>query len=386
MERVYLDYNATTPLRPEVLAAMTRSLRDCGGNPSSVHAHGREARKALDEARQRVASILGVKPTEVVFTGSGSEADNLAILGAAAARAPGKNHLVTVRTEHPAVRNAVRRLERGGCKATWLDVDREGLVDPAVVRQAVRPETFLVSVMMANNETGTVQRIRAIGEAIRATGSLFHTDAVQAIGKVPVDPVALGVDMLAGAAHKFFGPKGVGFLYVREGIDLAPVVEGGGQEHGLRSGTENVAGIVGMATALDLAITNLPAWGARMAGLRRDLLARLRAAIPDLVLNGPAEGGLPNTLNVSAVGAPSDQMVMNLDLEGISVSAGSACHSGAIEPSAVLAAMGVPREAAVSALRLSLAPETTEAEVARAAEAIARIAARLRGVASRVTP
>lgn len=385
MERVYLDYNATTPLRPAVLEAMTRSLRDCGGNPSSVHAPGREARKALDEARQKVASHLGAKSSEVVFTGSGSEADNLAILGAAATRAPGKNHVVTVRTEHPAVRNAVRRLERSGCKATWLDVDRAGLVDPAAVRQAMRPETFLVSAMMANNETGTVQRIRDIAEAIRATGVLFHTDAVQAIGKLPVDPVALGVDMLAGAAHKFFGPKGVGFLYVREGIDLAPVIEGGGQEHGLRSGTENVAGIVGMAAAFEIAVTNLPAWGARMAALRRELLARLRAAIPDLHLNGMADGGLPNTLNVSILGAPSDQMVINLDLEGISVSAGSACHSGAIEPSAVLAAMGVPREAAVSALRLSLAPETTEAEAVRAAEAIARIAARLRGLASRVT-
>ncbi len=379
MQRIYLDYNATTPLRPAVLEAMTRTLRDCGGNPSSVHWHGREARKAVDDARQQVAVLLRAKPSEVVFTGSGSEADFLAIVGAAETRHKGKDHLVTVKTEHPAVLKAARRLERRGVKVTFLDVDREGLVEPSAVRRAVTQETFLVSVMMAQNETGTIQRIHDIAEALRATGILFHTDAVQAAGKVPVDPNALGVDMLSLAAHKFFGPKGVGLLWVREGIDLAPVIEGGGQEHGLRSGTENVAGIVGLATALEVAVTNLSAWGPRMAALRKDLLVRLRAAIPDLVVNGQLDGGLPNTANVSIPGAPADQMVVNLDLEGISVSAGSACHSGAIEPSAVLSAMGVPREAAVSAIRLSLAPETTEGEVSRVAETIARVAARFRG-------
>lgn len=386
MQRIYLDYNATTPLRPAVLEAMTRTLRDCGGNPSSVHWHGREARKAVDDARHRVAALLGAKPSEVVFTGSGSEADFLALVGAAEVRAAGKDHLVTVRTEHPAVARAARRLERRGVKVTWLDVDREGRLEPSTVRRAVRKETFLVSVMMAQNETGTIQPIRDIAEALRATGVLFHTDAVQAVGKVPVAPNDLGVDMLSLAAHKFFGPKGVGLLWVREGIELAPVIEGGGQEHGLRSGTENVAGIVGLATALDIAVANLPAWGPRMAALRSDLLARLRAAIPDMLVNGQVEGGLPNTLNVSIPGAPGDQMVINLDLEGVSVSAGSACHSGAIEPSSVLVAMGVPREAALSAIRISLAPETTEEEVARAAEMIARVAERLRGRTSRVAP
>ncbi len=387
MQRIYLDYNATTPLRPAVLEAMTRVLRDCGGNPSSVHWHGREARKAVDDARHAVAWLLRARPSEIVFTGSGSEADFLAIVGAAELRAAGKDHLVTVKTEHPAVLKAVRRLERRGVKVTLLDVDREGLVDPGAVRRAVRKETFLVSVMMAQNETGTIQRIYDIAEALRATGVLFHTDAVQAVGKVPVDPNALGVDMLSLAAHKFFGPKGVGALWVREGIEIAPVIEGGGQEHGLRSGTENVAGIVGLATALEVAVTNLPAWGPRMASLRKDLLARLRAAIPDLVVNGQLDGGLPNTLNVSFPGAPGEQMVMNLDLEGISVSAGSACHSGAIEPSAVLSSMGVPREVALSAVRLSLAPETTEEEVARVAEAVARVAERLRSHgASQVAP
>lgn len=386
MQRIYFDCNATTPLRPAVLEAMTRILRDCGGNPSSVHWHGREARAAVDEARHKVAALLGVKPSEIVFTGSGSEADFLALIGAAEARPAGKDHLVTVKTEHPAVVRAARRLERHGVKVTFLDVDAEGLVDPATVRHAVRKETFLVSVMMAQNETGTIQRIHDIAEALRGTGVLFHTDAVQAAGKIQVEPNALGVDMLSLAAHKFFGPKGVGLLWVREGIDLAPIIEGGGQEHGLRSGTENVAGIVGLATALEIAVKNLPTWGPRMSSLRRDLLSRLREAIPDLMVNGQLDGGLPNTLNVSIPGAPSDQMVVNLDLEGISVSAGSACHSGAIEPSAVLSAMGVPREAAMSAIRLSFAPETTEEEVARVAEAIARVARRLRARASRVAP
>jgi cysteine desulfurase len=362
MTRIYLDHAATTTVRPEVLAAML-PLFGGGYNPSSIHAEGRAARAALDSARSSVARILGAAPREIVFTGGGSEADVLAIVGAARARAERGRHVVTTAIEHHAVLHAVDVLERDGWEITRLPVDGRGLVDPGAFAAVLTSGTTLASVMLANNEIGVIEPVAELARLARAAGVVFHTDAVQAAGWLPLDVEALGVDLLSLSGHKFSGPKGVGVLYVRGGTPLEPQIVGGGQEHGLRSGTENLAGIVGFARALELAEAERPEAAAQVGALRDRLEAGILAAIPDVVVNGAGAPRLPNNLSVAFGDVPSDVLLIRLDLEGIAVSAGSACAAGSLEPSHVAAALGLAPRHRLGVIRLSLGRTTTQAEV-----------------------
>jgi cysteine desulfurase len=361
MSRIYLDHAATTPVRREVLEAM---LPFFGGyNASSMHAEGRAARAALDTARASVARILGATLREIVFTGSGTEADGLAIAGVAHARVERGRHVVTTAIEHHAVLHAVDALEAQGWEVTRLPVDDRGLVDPAAFAAALTPRTTLASVMLANNEIGVVQPIAELARIARAGGVVFHTDAVQAAGWLPLDVEALGVDLLSLSSHKFSGPKGVGVLYVRRGTPLEPQIVGGGQEHGLRSGTENLAGIVGFARALELAEVERPAASAQVAALRDRLEREILAAIPEVVVNAAGAPRLPSILSVAFADVTSDALLIRLDLEGIAASAGSACAAGSLEASHVAAAIGLAPRHRLGVLRLSLGRTTTPAEV-----------------------
>lgn len=361
MTRIYLDHAATTPARSEVVAAVVPLLG--GYNPNSLHAEGRTARASVDSARDTVAGVLGATPREIVFTGGGSESDVLAIVGAArAARGRGR-HVVTVATEHHAVLHAVDVLERDGWRVTRLPVDARGLVDPAAFEAALTPQTTLASVMLANNEIGVVQPVAELARIARGRGVLFHTDAVQAPGWLPLDVAGLGVDLLSLSAHKFYGPKGAGALYVRRGTPLEPLIVGGGQEHGLRAGTENVASIAGLAVALVLAEAERPATAARVAALRDRLEARIVATIPGVVVNGGGAPRLPNNLSVAFADVPSDALLIRLDLEGVAASAGSACAAGSLEPSHVAATLGLDERHVKGVIRFSLGRETTAAEI-----------------------
>ena len=362
MARVYLDHAATTPVRPEAVAAMVPLLGG-GYNPSSLHAEGRAARAALDEARETVARVIGAGPREIVFTGSGSEADVLAVVGTARAQAGRGRHVVTTVAEHHAVLHAVEVLEREGWSVTRLAVDRRGLVDPEAFASALTPETTLATVMLANNELGVVQPVAELARIARSRGVLFHTDAIQAAGWLPLDVRALGVDLLSLSGHKFHGPKGVGALYVRHRTPLEPLIVGGGQEQGLRAGTEDVAGIAGFATALALADAERAETAPRVAALRDRLEAGILAAIPDVVVNGAGAPRLPGILSVAFAGAPSDALLIRLDLEGIAASAGSACAAGSLEPSHVAAAIGLDERRRRSVVRFSLGRGTTEREI-----------------------
>jgi cysteine desulfurase len=361
MTRIYLDHAATTPARAEVVAAMVPLLG--GFNPNSLHAEGRAARAAVDSAREDVARVLGATPREIVFTGGGSESDVLAIVGAArAARGRGR-HVVTVATEHHAVLHAVDVLERDGWRVTRLPVDARGLVDPEVFAAALTPETTLASVMLANNEIGVVQPVAELARLARERGVLVHTDAVQAPGWLRLDVDALGVDLLSLSAHKFYGPKGVGVLYVRRGTAVEPLVVGGGQEHGLRAGTENVAGIAGFAVALTLAEAERPVTAPRVAALRDRLEAGIAGAVADVIVNGAGAPRLANNLSIAFAGVPSDALLIRLDLEGIAASAGSACAAGSLEPSHVAAALGLGERYRLGVIRFSLGRDTTQAHV-----------------------
>jgi len=376
MTRIYLDNAATTPCRPEVIEAMVPYLGERGYNPSSLHAEGRAARAAVDGARRRVAAALGAAPREIVFTGGGSEADTLAILGTARALGARGAHAVTVATEHHAVLRSFEALEEEGWSVTWLGVDEHGRVDPAAFAEALRGDTVIASVMLANNEIGTIAPIADLAALARARGVVFHTDAVQGSGYLQVDVAELGVDLLAISAHKFYGPKGVGALYVRGGTALAPLVLGGGQEFGLRSGTENVAGIVGLATALDLAVAEREATAARVRALRDRLEAGIAAAFPGAVVHGAGAPRLPNNCNVGFPGVDGEALLIALDLEGIAVSAGSACTAGATVRSHVLAALSPSGDAEGGrggVVRFSLGRDTT-------AEQIESVLARLPGI------
>ncbi|HEX3463428.1 MAG TPA: cysteine desulfurase family protein [Candidatus Elarobacter sp.] len=362
MVRIYLDNAATTPVRAEVVEAMVPLLGG-GYNPSSLHAEGRAARAAVDAARETVARVLGAAPREIVFTGGGSESDVLAIAGAARAAASCGRHVVTTAIEHHAVLHAVDVLERDGWRVTRLPVDRDGRVDPEVFAAALTPQTTLASVMLANNEIGVIQPVARLAAIARERGVLFHTDAVQTAGWLPLGVDALGVDLLSLSAHKFHGPKGVGVLYVRRGTPLEPLIVGGGQEHGLRAGTENVAGIAGFATALALAEAERPAAAVRVAALRDRLQAGILAAVPDALINGAGAPRLPGNLSVAFPDTPSDALLIRLDLEGIAASAGSACAAGSLEPSHVVAALGIPERHRTGVIRFSLGRATTEAEI-----------------------
>ncbi|MBL1102027.1 cysteine desulfurase family protein [Streptomyces coffeae] len=373
---VYLDYNATTPVDPRVAEAMLPYLTDFFGNPSSSHPFSQELRRALTEARAQVADLIGAGPGEIVFTGSGSEADLLALRGAVLASGSPHPHVITQATEHPAVLETCRALERlHGARVTVLPVDGDGLLSPAALADAFTEDTMLVSVMAANNETGALQPIAELATLAHARGALFHCDAAQAVGKIPLDVGDLGVDLLTIVGHKMYAPKGAAALYVRDGVRLEPVVYGGGQERGLRAGTENVALAVALGTAAQLAAAELTdGTPARIAALRDDLHQRLAAALPGRVhLNGPEKNRLPNTLNVSMEGVLGHEL---LTVVGeIAASTGSACHSGTHTPSPVLTAMGLDTARALGALRLCLGRWSTAGDIETAAAALIQAAA-----------
>lgn len=382
---IYLDYNATTPVDPVVVADMQPYFTHHFGNPSSTHAYGVQARDAVDWSRMRVALTLGCDPDEVVFTGGGSEGNNLAIKGTAFAHRDRGRHIITSRVEHPAVLATCRYLERRhGFVVTYLPVDRTGRVDPDDVERAIRPDTVLITVMTANNETGTLQPVAEIGAIARRRGVLFHTDAAQAVGKVPVKVRELQVDMLTVAGHKLYAPKGIGALYVRRGVKLDPLAHGAGHEGGLRAGTENVPYMMGLGKACSLIHSWLPEEAERLKGLRDRLLAALQARLGDVHLNGHPELRLPNTLNVGFPGAIGYEVLAAA--REVAASTGSACHSGRPEPSPVLQAMGIPDEIAVSAVRLSVGRWTTEEEIDMAAELLASAAIQLRQAPSSHLP
>jgi len=392
MERrriIYLDHAATTPVRPEALEAMLPFFSERFGNPSTLYRLGQDARKALEDARETVAQVLGCRPSEVVFTGGGTEADNLAIKGVALALQPrGGGHIVTTAIEHHAVLHPCHQLERMGFRVTYLPVDRHGWVDPDAVARAITEDTFLVSVMYANNEVGTVEPIPEIARAVRQRAQALgrpiylHTDAVQAAGFLDLSVDRLGVDLLTLSAHKFYGPKGVGALYVRKGTPLTPLLAGGGQEGDRRSGTENVPGIVGMAVALRLAEEEREEAARHCARLRDRLQARLLERVEGVRVNGHPHHRLPNNLHLCVEGVEGEQLVMALDLQGICVSTGSACSTGSLEPSHVLTAMGYPPELARGSLRITLGRENTEEEMDRVADALADLIPRARALTS----
>lgn len=372
-DRIYLDHAATTPLRSEALDAMLPYLTEHQGNPSSIYASGRRARQALDEAREVVARFVGAQPREIVFTAGGTEADNLAIKGAAWAASANGRHIVTSSVEHKAVLHACGVMERSGFEVTYLPVDRYGRVDPADVADAITEHTVLVSVMLANNEVGTIEPIAAIGRVCRERRVLFHSDAIQAAGHLPIDVDALGVDLLSLAAHKVYGPKGVGALFVRRGTALLPQLQGGSQERQRRAGTENVAGIAGFARALE----SLDLAGGLEAELRDRLITGL-TAIDGVSLTGHPTERLPNSASFVVDGVEGGDLVSALDLEGIEASTGSACTSGSTEPSHVLLAMGIDAQAAHGSLRLTLGRETTAEEIERTVVVTRDVIGRLR--------
>lgn len=366
---VYLDYNATTPVAPEVAEAIAPYLREHFGNPSSSHAYGRRAHEAVDRARGDVAALVGATPGEIVFTGCATEANNLAILGVTRALREIKRHVVTSAVEHPAVLQPCLRLREDGWDVTIVEVDAHGRVDPRVVARALRDDTALVSIMLANNEVGTLQPVAEIARIARARGVVVHTDAAQAAGKIPVDVGALGVDLLTLAGHKFYATKGVGALYVRSGTPIAPVLVGADHERGLRPGTENVPAIVGLGEAARLARARLPQAEPRLRSLRDALHTALVAGVPGLELNGDPEHRLPNTLNVSFPRA-SGRALLAAAAADVAASLGSACHAESEAVSGVLAAMGIGYERALGAVRLSVGAYTTEEEVRHAGRAL----------------
>lgn len=380
-DRLYLDHSATTPVRPEVVAAMEPYHASVGYNPSSIHAEGRRARAAVDRARETVAQALGARPGEIVFTGSGTEADNIAIFGVARAQRGRGRHIVSTTIEHHAVLHALDVLRDDGWDVTLIDVDDRGLVDPERFRSALRPDTVLATVMLANNEIGTIEPVAELAAIARARGVALHTDAIQAPGKLSIAVDDLGVDLLALAAHKFYGPKGVGVLYVRDGTPLAPLVVGGGQERGRRSGTENVAGIVGLAEALRLAVAEREAYVAEI-GTLRDNLQSLLQLVPDTTINGAGAARLPNNLSVSFAGVEADALLIRLDLEGVAASAGSACAAGSVQISHVLEAIGLERRFARGTVRLSLGKGLGDDAVSRVGELVPRLVEELRAAAT----
>lgn len=380
--RIYLDYAATTPTDPRVLDAMRPYFGEVFGNASSLHVFGQEARAAVDRARKVLAQALGCQPSEVVFTSGATESDNWALVGTTLACEARGRHVVVSSVEHKAVLEPARFLASRGFAVTLLPVDRFGQVDPDDVRRALRDDTVLLSVMHANNEVGTLQPVAEVARIARERGVLVHTDATQTFGALPVDVDALGVDLLSASAHKRYGPKGVGLLYVRRGTRIEPLLRGGAHERGRRAGTENVPGIVGFARAVELALAEREAEQARVGALRDRLLAGL-LAIEGAVLNGHPTARLPNNANVSFEGVSSEALLLSLDLRGLAASSGSACAAGSLEPSHVLAAMGLPREQVEGAVRFTLGRWTTEQEVDAAVEMVREAVGELRAASGR---
>jgi len=381
---VYLDYNATTPVAPAVLEAMLPFLGDNFGNAGSVHSAGQRARAAVDAARESVAALIGAKPSEIVFTSGGTEADNLAVFGTLAASARPRKHVITTAVEHHAILHSCEELARQGIDVTVVPVRRgpesQGVVDPEEIRRALHPETVLITVMHANNELGTIQPIEEIARIASEAGVRFHCDAVQSAGKVPLDVNRLGVDLLSISAHKFYGPKGVGALFVRTGINIAPRAFGGHAERDRRPGTENVPGIIGIGKAAEVARKLLAEDSARIAPLRDRLESEILARIPSARVNGDPRHRVPNTTNISFPGAAGEALLIALDLQGVECSTGAACSSGSTEPSHVLTAAGLSRDDARASLRFSLGRPTTAAEIDRAIGIIPGVVERIRAL------
>jgi cysteine desulfurase len=375
---VYMDHAATTATRPEVLEAMIPYFHDHYGNPSSIYRIARKSRVAVEEARAQVARALGAQPDEIYFTAGGSEADNWAIKGVASAARKRGNHIITSRIEHHAVLHPCEFLEKEGFEVTYLPVDQDGLIDPATLEQAIRERTILITLMFANNEIGTLQPVAEFGAIAKRHQIPFHTDAVQAIGNVPIDVKGQNIDLLSLSAHKFYGPKGVGALYIRKGVRIENLIHGGGQERRRRAGTENTGGIVGMGKAIELATTDIPAGNARLKGMRDRLLKGIRDTIPYSLLNGHAEKRLPGNLNVSFEFIEGESLLLLLDDAGICASTGSACTSGSLEPSHVLRAIGLPAEIAHGSLRLTLGNENSMEDVDYVLEVLPKVVDRLR--------
>jgi cysteine desulfurase len=380
MKRIYLDYAATTPTHPEVVKAMLPYFTDTFGNPSSIHSYGQEAKGAIEEARVKVANLINARDEEIVFTSGGTEADNFALKGVAFANENKGNHIITSSIEHHAVIEPCKFLERSGFSVTYLAVDGHGQIDPDDVRKAITDKTIIISVMYANNEVGTIEPITEIGKIAKEAGIYFHTDAVQAVGHIPVDVNELGVDLLSMSAHKLYGPKGIGALYIRKGTKLVAFMHGGEQERRRRASTENVSGIVGFAKAAELAQQEISEEEKRLTYLRDQLIKGLLKQIDHTRLNGHPIMRLPNNVNVSVDYIEGESMVLNLDLEGICASTGSACSSSSLEPSHVLLAMGLSHEQAHGSLRFTLGKWTTEEEICRVLEVLPRIVAKLRAM------
>src|SRR2546423_1240284 len=383
MDRVYLDHAATTPVDPEVAEAMAGVLGETHGNPSSIYAEGRAARAAVDRARDEVAAAINAEPTEIVFTSGGTEADNLALRGALKARRGERDGLVTTAIEHHAVIDTARDLERHeAVRLTVVGVDANGVVALDAIREAIDGGTALVSVMHANNEIGTLEPIADIGALCRERGVAFHTDAVQSVGALDVDVGKIAVDLLSVNAHKFYGPKGVGALYVRRGTRIATIQTGGGQEKGRRTGTENVAGIVGLGLAMEIAGQRRATESPRQALLRDRIIAGVRERVPGAILTGHPTERLPNNASFCIPGTDGESLIVALDLEGFAVSSGSACTSGETEPSQVLIALGLDRELAKGSLRVTVGRSTTDEHADRFVDALARLVIRLRDSAA----
>ncbi len=380
MERIYLDNAATTRVRPEVAEAVLPAMTETYGNASSVHSFGREAKKAMEKARAQVAAAIGAKKEEIYFTAGGSEADNWAIKGAAHALRRKGLHIITTSIEHHAVLHTCQALEKEGFEVTYLPVDEYGLVTPEQVEAAIRPDTILVSVMAANNEIGTIEPIAEIGAVCRAHKVLFHTDAVQAVGHMPLDVAAMQIDMLSLSGHKFYAPKGVGALYIRTGVRIENLIEGGAQERNRRAGTENVPAIVGMGKAIELITAEMAEENARISGLRDRLIAGILDAIPESRLNGHPTKRLPGNVNVSIRYIEGEALLLSLDMAGIAASSGSACTSGSLDPSHVLLAIGLPHEIAHGSLRLTIGRDNTQDEIDRVLEELPKIVSRLRAM------
>jgi cysteine desulfurase len=382
MSLIYLDYNATTPMDPRALESMIPYMREYYGNPSSIHSYGSKAKAALDESRERVSELISAKPKEIVFTSGGSESNNSAIIGAAIALKEKGNHLITTEIEHASILETFRFLGNHGFKVTLLGVDHHGLIDLDELGESITDETILVSVMFANNETGVVMPINEIAAIVKEKGIIFHTDAIQALGKMNINLNDISVDMLSVSSHKIYGPKGVGAIYIKNKLRIDPFIHGGGQERGMRSGTENVPAIVGFGKACEIVKEELKSQKSevRIKGMRDRLHNGITDKIDCLKLNGHPEKRLPNTLNLSFEDVEGESLVINLDLEGIAVSTGSACSEGNVDPSHVLLAMGLSKQQASSSIRFSFGRFNEEKDVDRVLEVLPRIVERIRRV------
>jgi cysteine desulfurase len=380
MKRIYLDYAATTPTHPEVVKAMLPYFTDAFGNPSSIHSLGQETKAAVEEARDKVAHLIGARSEEIVFTSGGTEADNFAVKGVAYANRQRGNHIITTSIEHHAVLEPCKFLEGQGFEVTYLPIDKYGLVDPEDVRKAITDKTILISVMHANNEIGTIEPIPEIAKIAQRQEIYFHTDAVQTIGHIPVNVDALGVDLLSISAHKIYGPKGIGALYIRKGTRIVPFMHGGEQERGRRASTENVPAIVGFGKAVEIAESEMQDEMERLTSLRDELIRGLFERMEGIYLNGHPSQRLPSNVNISVEFVEGESMAISLDLDGIAASTGSACASNAIEASHVLLALGLPAWLCHGSLRLSLGRETTREDMERVLEVLPRIVSRLRAM------